>query len=228
METVFPHLKNFRDFEGYRCNDGKTVKGGVFARSDNPYLLEKDETEELRRRGLTTVIDLRRVNELENRPDRLASEPGFTYRHMVMNDEAYTALGSVIVPEEIVDAFYSKLTVSSGHIAAIFRAFAEAETGVLFHCESGKDRTGTIAALLLLLNDVRDADIIEDYRLSYDRMYQNGDPELLSDPTLIPMKETMELFLGRFHRDYPVSEDYFISIGLTREELESIRRRFRG
>ncbi|MGN0962571.1 MAG: tyrosine-protein phosphatase [Clostridia bacterium] len=228
METVFPNLKNFRDFEGCRCNDGKRVKGNAFARSDNPRFIEEGEIAELRRRGLTTVIDLRRANEAANRPDRLASEPGFTYRHIVMNDEAYTALGPMTVPGEIADAFYSKLTVSSEHIADIFRAFAASETGVLFHCESGKDRTGTVAALLLLLNDVCDEDIIEDYRLSYDRMYVNGDPELLSDPTLIPMKETMELFLERFHRDYPVPMDYFLSIGLTQGELESIRRRFRA
>ena len=227
METVFPHLRNFRDFEGYRCNDGKRIKGNVIARSDNPRFIEEGEVTELRRRGLTTVIDLRRYNELETRPDRLASEPGFTYRHIVMNDEAYTLLADVDVPCGIAAAFYSKLTVSADRIAEIFRLFSTAENGVLFHCESGKDRTGTIAALLLLMNDVCDEDIIEDYRLSYDRMYVNGDPELLSDPTLIPMKETMELFLERFHRDYPVPEDYFISIGLTPEEIESIRRRFR-
>lgn len=227
MESEFPHLRNFRDFAGYRCNDGKRIRGNVFARSDNPRLVGEDEMETLQRRGLTFVIDLRRPNELENRPDLLASAPGFRYCHIVMNDEAYTLLPDVDVPSGIAEAFYSKLTVSADRIAEVFRHFSTAETGVLFHCESGKDRTGTIAALLLLLNDVCDEDIIEDYRLSYDRMYIDGDPELLSDPTLIPMKETMELFLERFHRDYPVAEDYFLSIGLTPDELEAICRRFR-
>lgn len=227
METVFPHLKNFRDFQGYRCVDGQRLKGGVFARSENPRNLTKDETETLKQQGLTFVVDLRRPNERENRPDQLASTPGFSYCPIVMNDDVYSAFGGVVKPRDIAAAYYSKLTVSADRIAAIFRAFADAERGVLFHCESGKDRTGTIAALLLLLNGICDEEIAEDYRLSYDRLYlDGGDPELLSDPTLIPMKETMTYFLTMFHRDYPAAEDYFLSIGLTLSSLEAIRRRF--
>ena len=43
MESEFPHLRNFRDFAGYRCNDGKRIRGNVFARSDNPRLVGEDE-----------------------------------------------------------------------------------------------------------------------------------------------------------------------------------------
>ena len=132
----------------------------------------------------------------------------------------------MLEPSEIAAAYYSKLTVSSDRIAGIFRILANAKTGVIFHCESGKDRTGTIAALLLLLCGVADDDIAEDYRLSYDRMYYDSS-ELVSDPTLVPMTETMDLFLERFHREYPVPEDYFLSIGLTSEEISMICNKIR-
>ena len=226
MKTEFPNLRNFRDFSGYRCTDGAVLRSRVFARSDNPCSIEKSEIDELKNRDFTTIIDLRRENEREQRPDKLSENTDFDYHPIVMNDAPYYDLGEMLEPSEIAAAYYSKLTVSSDRIAEIFRILANAKTGVIFHCESGKDRTGTIAALLLLLCGVADDDIAEDYRLSYDRIYLDS-PELLSDPTLVPMSETMNLFLERFHREYPVTDDYFISIGLTKKELEMIRNKIR-
>jgi hypothetical protein len=50
--------------------------------------------------------------------------------------------------------------------AELFRAIADAEVPVLFHCTAGKDRTGWAAALLLHLAGVDDATILEDYLLT--------------------------------------------------------------
>ncbi|MBQ1251391.1 MAG: tyrosine-protein phosphatase, partial [Firmicutes bacterium] len=161
-----PNLVNFRDFENYPCGEGNVLRGGVFARSDNPCSVTPEEIEFLRKRGFTTVIDLRRDNELREVPNLLATEAGFTYHHVILNDEMYKEYGPLDTPEHIAEAYYSKLVVSADRIAKVFRIFANAEGGVLFHCESGKDRTGTIAALLLLLNDVPDDVIVEDYDLS--------------------------------------------------------------
>lgn len=226
MKDTFPHLKNFRDFSEYRCADGAALKSQVFARSDNPYLVEESEIAELKKRNFTTVVDLRRENEREQRPDKLAENADFDYYSIVMNDDPYADFGELLKPFDIATAYYSKLTVSADRIAEVFHVLAKAETGVLFHCESGKDRTGTIAALLLLLCGVADDDIAEDYRLSYDRMYLDFS-ELVADPTLVPMIETMELFLRRFHQEYPVTEDYFLSIGLTSEEILMIRNKIK-
>ena len=226
MVIRFPHLRNFRDFSGYRCVDGAKLRSNVLARSDNPCFVEDDEISELKKQGFTTIIDLRRKNERNYRPDKLSERSGFDYYPVVMNDDPYTDFGSVLEPLDIAAAYYSKLTVSADRIAAIFRIMANAKTGVLFHCESGKDRTGTIAALLLLLCGVADDDIAEDYRLSYDRMYLDSS-DLISDPTLVPMTETMNLFLEQFHREYSVAEDYFLSIGLTKEEILMIRSKIK-
>lgn len=38
---------------------------------------------------------------------------------------------------------------------------------VVFHCTAGKDRTGILAAILLLLLGARDEDILADYQVSY-------------------------------------------------------------
>lgn len=51
-------------------------------------------------------------------------------------------------------------------IAAALRLVAEARDGLVFHCASGKDRTGQLAALVLALLGVPDETIVEDYTLT--------------------------------------------------------------
>lgn len=224
----FLHLVNFRDFSACRKKDGTLLTPNVFARSNNPAFLDAEEIVDLKARRLTTVVDLRRDRECETRPDCLANRPDFQYRHIVMNEDPYATFGDIIDPADVAAAYYSKLSVSAEKIAAVFQLFAAATDGVLFHCESGKDRTGTIAILLLLLNDIIDEDIAEDYRLSYDRMYGAADQKLLSDPTLVPKRETVSYFLQRFRQDFACCDDYFLQIGLTAKELSRIRGKYSG
>lgn len=219
----FEHLLNFRDFCGYRRNQGLPLPGNVFARSNNPDFLSPEELAKLKRRGFTCAVDLRRDAEVAARPDFLATQPGFTYHHIIMNDELYTNFNAALTPEEGAAAYFSKLTVSADRIRSIFQIFAQSDAGVLFHCELGKDRTGTIAALLLLLLDVKTEDIVEDYRLSYDRMYFGDNEGLLHDPTLVPKAETMEILLSLFAKEYQSPDAYFLGIGLKEAELERIR-----
>lgn len=223
MKKVFPHLHNFRDFCGYRCVDGAVLRGNVFARSDNPRFVDAEEIKILRDRGFTTVIDLRRDYEPKDRPDLLAESEGFDYHLIPMYTDPYSSMGNLTTPDTIVAFFMEKLVASAPCISAVFRLFATAPNGVLFHCESGKDRTGLIAALLLLLCGVKEETIIEDYRLSYDNLYRGADPELLSDPVMIPMAETMSRFLSRFQERYSDPCEYFYLLGITEAEIRQIR-----
>lgn len=228
MEDIkaFPDLKNFRDLCCYRTNSGAGLNRGVFARSDNPYRITPAETEKLRSLGFTSVIDLRRKDEIGLRPDLLASAEGFTYHSVVMNEGRYITYCDTTVPPGAAKAYFDFLGMYRDRVAEIFRLLSAAECGIMFHCESGKDRTGVIAALLLQLCDVCEEDIIEDYRLSYDRMYLGGEEELLCDPTLIPCAETMELFLSFMGKKYGKSEDYLLSAGLKDKEISKIREKF--
>ncbi|WP_414943161.1 tyrosine-protein phosphatase [Amycolatopsis sp. cmx-11-32] len=56
------------------------------------------------------------------------------------------------------------------------RAIANAAPGcVVFHCASGKDRTGLLALVLLTLAGAAPDEIIADYLLTYDRLKQQYD-----------------------------------------------------
>jgi protein-tyrosine phosphatase len=50
-------------------------------------------------------------------------------------------------------------------IAAVLTAIARMPGGVIFHCGAGRDRTGLISLLLLVLADVMPEAIVADYEL---------------------------------------------------------------
>ena len=100
---------------------------------------------------------------------------------------------------------------------------------VVFHCTAGKDRTGTLAALLLTCLGVSEEDITADYQISYtlnrrgiNRMMEEMPgmehmfPMLKSDPdTMIGLLEYIrELDLN----------DYLLHNGLTADELEQLKK----
>ena len=110
----------------------------------------------------------------------------------------------------------------------IYRSIAQAPRGVLFHCSAGKDRTGVVSAILLLLADVRDRDIIENYMMTkecnvkrFARARQNH-PDLDIN-IIIPREEFILRFLQLFREKYGNAENYMRSIGVLPDEIERIR-----
>ena len=61
---------------------------------------------------------------------------------------------------------YTKLPFDNPAYRLLVQVVLEEEVPVLFHCSAGKDRTGFGAALLLLLLDVDEETILNDYVLS--------------------------------------------------------------
>ncbi|HTL24476.1 MAG TPA: tyrosine-protein phosphatase, partial [Mycobacteriales bacterium] len=56
---------NARDLGGLPTVDGRVTRSGVLLRADNLQDLTPEDVEELRRRGLGTVLDLRTAAEVE-------------------------------------------------------------------------------------------------------------------------------------------------------------------
>src|SRR4029079_11322798 len=67
------------------------------------------------------------------------------------------------------------------------RAVDAVERPLLFHCAAGKDRTGVIAAVLLGVLGVAEADIVEDYELTTDH-YGGGGGAGHAAPTACPSR----------------------------------------
>ena len=63
-------------------------------------------------------------------------------------------------------SYKKKLYYLKDVVKTVFQAILEHSGATLFHCASGKDRTGVIAALLQKLIGVDDEEVINEYRRS--------------------------------------------------------------
>lgn len=113
------------------------------------------------------------------------------------------------------------------NITAIFRTLAEAPAGVLIHCTAGKDRTGVISAILLLLCGVKKVDIIRDYAISRDNYKERLDKFLKDNPEIdrniiLANEKSMDGFIQLFFQEFVTVKEYFYRIGITTAQVDSI------
>ncbi|WIA28498.1 hypothetical protein OEZ86_011041 [Tetradesmus obliquus] len=123
------------------------------------------------------------------------------------------------------------------NIAAIMRIFAkERALPALVHCAHGKDRTGVVIMLLLLLCDVPHEAIVQDYVQSEIELRRYRESLGLPDPTgatgaIIPLndviiastQETLRAVLAYMDSTYITVDNYLASCGLSQQEIEAIR-----
>ena len=106
----------------------------------------------------------------------------------------------------------------------------------LFHCRGGQDRTGIIAALLLAPSGVPDETIAEDYALTSRflvNMRLDEQPDLSGAGYTWQQyqrencpPEVMLRTLERLKELYGGVEGYVRAIGLTAEQIDTLRRAF--
>lgn len=174
-----PGTKNFRDLGGYQTVDGRTVKWNMIYRSDNLAHLDESGMEAFQALGIKAITDLRSSDERIQEPNRIpASYPGPVYNVLPINDRPVDirALGRKIVTGKITDADiddlldHRKFITNDSHRAYWGQWLRDlANDGAaphLFHCTSGKDRTGFGASVFLLTMGVPEDTVKADFLLS--------------------------------------------------------------
>jgi protein tyrosine/serine phosphatase len=107
---------------------------------------------------------------------------------------------------------------------------------VVIHCHAGKDRTGTIAALLLRMAGVPKAVVAADYAVSQERLWplyeklvaEAGGEDKVGfwlKPTVT--EDMMLMMLDHLEEKYGGVEAYLGWAGLSPEEIESLRTHLR-
>lgn len=161
---------NLRDLGGIALGRDRRLRQGILLRSGQLSDFDAESDMAVAALGIRTVVDLRTADERQWAPDRLppgarlfvadvlGDNPGVAparIRALLCDpDGAASALGDGKA-EELFAQTYRKMVLSPG-AAAAYRAFLETAADprarpVLFHCATGKDRTGWAAALLLLM-----------------------------------------------------------------------------
>ncbi|MEV6210832.1 tyrosine-protein phosphatase [Kitasatospora sp. NPDC051914] len=165
-ETItFDRLCNFRDLGGHRTADGRTVRPGLLYRSDSLGKLDGSDLDRFRALGIRTVIDLRYPWEIAQTA-RIPDFPGLAFHNLSIEHRPYdqAALGPDVDPGPYLAERYAEVAEDgAGELAEVLGVIAAADAPLAFHCYSGKDRTGIVAALVLTLLGVAEEDILADF-----------------------------------------------------------------
>ena len=212
---------NTRDLGGYRTADGRETKYFRILRSSRPVDLPEEDLELMRSKGVTTILDLRDQADLDRADASFKGAPGFTYMNFKIE-----AASKLIDSMDELPYIYMDI-VHSPVMKDIFEAIADAESGVMYNCFSGKDRTGVISALILLLCGVGMEDVADDYMVSdvncepVFRFLKKVFPDV-DEENERPHRWQLEKFFELFFEEYGSLDGYFDKTGVTPKTREKI------
>lgn len=162
---------NMRDLGGYAAEGGRQTRWNKMIRSEELCHLSPEDEHRLDGYGITHVFDFRDEDKAEAMPDYLPQ--GAVYENIPILKGAhhagrpldYTKPGAV---GEFMKGLYRYMVEERAEAyAPILHLLADdPDALILFHCTNGKDRTGFLAAMLLLLAGVPEEVILSDYSLT--------------------------------------------------------------
>lgn len=201
---------NVRDIGGWMTDSGKRIRQGLLYRGSELDGLEVPEYTITEKgiwdmRGVLGVrfdMDLR----LRDTSEKLVSALGADVEYKFYSINQYANIFNQFDGEKI---------------RGIFADLADADNYPMYlHCTYGRDRTGTVCYLLEALLGVSDKDLRRDYELSA-FTYSSVDTEEFTKLIV-----AIGMYEGNNTREKV--EGYLLSIGVTAEEIASIRNIFLG
>ncbi|HEX6870059.1 MAG TPA: tyrosine-protein phosphatase [Micromonosporaceae bacterium] len=231
----FHNVFNFRDLGGYPTADGAALRWRRLFRADDLSRLTEPDHPGFLALGIRTVIDLRRPEEVEQW-GRVPPLHGVRYQHVHLVHPRWPVMEFADTgarADFVRDRYLEMSEFGSAAISEALRLIAEERcTPLVFHCYSGKDRTGVIAALVLALLGVADEVIAADYELSEAAEDQRWHWRTRADPDLAGRRwthvtvspgEGMLAFLHELRRRHGSIEGYVAQLGVTSEHLAAMR-----
>ena len=225
MERIkLENVKNFRDLGGYLTIDNKITNFNKIYRSSLPTYLTDKEIEFFRRNNLTTIIDLRTKEELSKKKNIFSTLKEFNYYNIPLRG------GDFPKKEKDIPYGYLDIIDDFDSIKQVFEIIRDSKGSILINCNAGKDRTGVICMLILLLCNVLEDEILIDYQVSYTylrevirKMHLDNPkmPKYLGNSKMEYMEETLKLFKDK----YKSIDNYMSLLKFTKEDIEKITKK---
>jgi len=200
---------NARDLGGLKGTNGY-IPHGRFYRTATLAHASAADRDTLHARGVKLDIDLRTWVEAEAKSDVLERDPRFTYRRLSLLDS-----GASEWLRSLRGVYTHTLDGHQSSIRDVFHAMATYDGGgaILYHCTSGKDRTGMVTAILLDLAGVSRDAIVRDYAIS---AHYLGRDASASPPSYITS------FLDSLHSKYGGAHTFLSRVGLPESEIHAL------
>lgn len=211
---------NVRELGGYPINNYGMTKWHTFVRSADLASVDDNDKDLLYNYGIRTILDLRCEFEKQYFKNySIFEDSRFIYKNITLIDDFNNFTGNM---------YLAIINIFAKYVKEVFYCIEEhiKYGGILFHCVSGKDRTGVISALLLLLAGVSDLDVIVDYMVS--SVYLRPSAILMNRPieTLHSNPEEIEEMLNYIKKNYGTAKNYLIQIGVSESVLSNIHNAF--
>ncbi len=179
-------LPNIRDLGGFETESGNKIVYGKLFRSGKLYKLNNCSKNAVENLKLSYIIDLRIDTECNEKPDTKIS--GASYLHypllctatpaitaeksmrITMKKESKRIKKEFGTADNYMVEMYKRVLLnpdSKEMLKKILNLILEAEGGVLWHCNGGKDRAGLVSMLVEGLLGVKEETIINDYVISH-------------------------------------------------------------
>jgi protein-tyrosine phosphatase len=180
-------VPNLRDAGGYPTSDGRTVRRGLVYRSNQLNPIDPTDLAKIADLGLKNGFDLRTADEREARPDQLPGGVRNVWLNVLADSsnlapaqldalfedpkKANDELGGGRIEAILEEAYREFITLPSARASfrELFVVLSDPfQLPALYHCTTGKDRTGWASAALLTLLGVPMAEVMADFLRSND------------------------------------------------------------
>jgi protein-tyrosine phosphatase len=235
---------NFRDIGGYRTSDGREVKWGKVFRADGLARLTENDHQVLRQIGIDRVFDFRTPSEISEAPDKLPEDGTVIHVNLPVTHGKFDFVDAMarlkkgdstwLTPDFMINGYIRNIEEFAGVWGTVINYIADSKGAAqLFHCTGGKDRTGTCAALILLMLGVDEETIIKDHQLSniyiadmlpkiFKLIASYGiDPDKLV-PYLTAPLECIHALLDHLRNNYTSSSDYLEKKSGVKKETQEL------
>lgn len=159
---------NLRDLGGIRIAGG-TLRKNLVIRTDDIAYATREAAARWVGEGLAAVIDLRSPAEVALTGRGPLAEFPVAYHNLPLISDVSRATpkGAEGFTHEAMGKMYLQMVEhSTAQLVTALNIIAHAPGATAFHCAAGRDRTGVLAAMLLLALGASDEDIVADYALT--------------------------------------------------------------
>lgn len=232
-------VPNLRDLGGYKTSSGAVVRRGLVYRSATFNPISPEDIKKLEQMRLKNIYDLRTTPEVKAKPDQVP--PGVQYHQLnILADsksnlaaeigallhkpkKANVRLGDGKIDTLLIEGYREFVSLPSAreYYRTLFLSLADPKKlPAVFHCTSGKDRTGWTTAALLTLLGVPEETVMADFLRSNEYTLPQaqqtidsfaaagGDPAILTG--LFGVKaEYLEASFDEMQKQYGNIEEYF-------------------
>ena len=157
---------NLRDLGGIAIAGG-VLRDGLAVRADDLSVVTEADADDLIERGLTAVIDLRTADEAALTGRGPLAQRAVAYHHLPLMASIGQGMpqdGPFAFDHVQMGEMYARMVEGAApQLVSALSIIAVAPGTTAFHCAAGRDRTGVLAAVLLLALGADDDDIVADY-----------------------------------------------------------------